>query len=180
MPAVSRVVVSVRRNDERLARDLEIPADVPASELVRLLASALRWSVDEPLVIRVEATGHVLREPEMLEMAGVGDGSALVLAPPGAVALEPVVDPRPVRPARSSQQVASFDASAAMRLGQNRQWWPLPLALAALVLVVAAVVVWATLRPSATAAPGPPQAPSTPTPYSQTPTPLVVRLQPRE
>src|SRR5262245_32856925 len=81
---MQRVVVTVKRKDEARVRDLEVPADIDAVRLAKLIASALGWGSDragQPLTYQIEAhpLGRMLDSGETLATAGVWDGSWLVL-----------------------------------------------------------------------------------------------------
>jgi uncharacterized ubiquitin-like protein YukD len=169
--AVRRVVVSVRREDEARGRDLEIPAELPAVELTRLLGSALGWSLDEswPLHIRVDPPGRLLHDDESLAAAGVADGARLILTPALARVTPPVepAQPDPVE-----------DEPPATPPGRRYPRWLWPaLAGVGVLAVIVGVGWWATRS-----APVPSfilvRVAATPTVYVQTPTPLVVTLGP--
>ena len=105
---MQRVVVTVKRKDEARVRDLEVPADIDAIRLAKLIASALGWASDragQPLTYQIEAhpLGRFLQAEESLASAGVWDGSWLVLHPdvvetPKASPVEasPPPEPEPV------------------------------------------------------------------------------------
>jgi uncharacterized ubiquitin-like protein YukD len=166
-----RVVVSVRREEEALGRDLEIPAELPAVELTRLLGSALGWAIDEswPLHIRVEPQGRLLGDDESLEAAGVVDGTQLVFTP---ALTRAAVDVGPDQP----QHVEDHPPLTAPVRRYPIWLWPAVAAVGALA-VIFGIGWWATrseglpllvpLQPQATA-----------TPYNQPPTPLVLTLGP--
>jgi uncharacterized ubiquitin-like protein YukD len=169
------VVVSVRREDEVLGRDLEIPAELPARELTSLLGSALGWRIEEgwPLHIRVEPPGRLLRDDESLDAAGVVDGARLIFTPaPGRVSPPAEVSPTPPRVEEEVLPVPPPDSR-----GLLRRWlWPGIVALGA-VAVIVAVGWWATRAQSVPDLPfiGPS---ATVAPYVQPPTPLVLTLGP--
>ena len=98
---MQRVIVTVKREDEARVRDLEVPADLHAEQLARLIAEALRWqknSAGGTLSYRIEAQplGRTIQPDETLAGAGVWDGSWLVLHPVESAAAVPVNVPRPV------------------------------------------------------------------------------------
>ncbi len=137
---MQRVVVTVKRKDEARVRDLEVPADIDAVRLAKLIAGALGWGSDragQPLTYQIEAhpLGRILQAGESLASAGVWDGSWLILhadiveAPavnvkPTPAETPPTSEPEPVAPkppvleAIPAQQVAktmpSVEASTAM------------------------------------------------------------------
>ena len=43
---MERVIVTVKRQDEARVRDLEVPAEIGAAQLVDLVARALHWDSD--------------------------------------------------------------------------------------------------------------------------------------
>jgi hypothetical protein len=83
---MQRVIVTVQRDDEARGRDLEIPAETPATRLAELIVQALRWPVDSsagPITYQIEAhpPGRLLRGDETLADAGAWDGARLMLIP---------------------------------------------------------------------------------------------------
>jgi uncharacterized ubiquitin-like protein YukD len=170
---VRRVVVSVRREDEAHGRDLEIPAEVPASELTSLLGSALGWRVDEgrPLHIRIEPSGRLLRDDESLDAAGVVDGARLVFTP----ALDRVAPPTEVPGAPVEQELPP--ARPPEGRGPFGRWlWPVLAALCVLATIVG-VGLWAARDQRVPDLPFIGR-PATPTLNVQPPTPLVLTLGP--
>jgi hypothetical protein len=91
-----RVVVTVWHQGEAEARDLELPAEIPAAELAALVARALQW--DGAFRIEVYPTGRVLTPYDTLAAAGVWDGAWLLFHPaqPQAAPAAPVVGWRPL------------------------------------------------------------------------------------
>jgi hypothetical protein len=172
---VRRVVVSVRREDEVLGRDLEIPAELPASELTSLLGSALGWGIDQgwPLHIRVEPPGRLLRDDESLDAAGVVDGARLIFTP----ALGRVSPPAEVSSAPGPVEEEVLPVPPPESRGLLRRWlWPAIAALGALAVIVG-VGWWATRARGVPDLPFVGQS-ATVTPYTQPPTPLVLTLRP--
>ena len=81
-----RVTVQVQSNHSTDSKDLEVPAEVPAEELSRLIALAMEWSQDtngRPLrhSIFADPPGRVLDIRETLADAEAWDGSSLTLQP---------------------------------------------------------------------------------------------------
>lgn len=103
---MQRVIVTVKRQGEARVRDLEVPAEVEAERLSKMIAQALRWDSDpagQPLEyeIMAEPPGRVLRADESLAGAGAWDGAWLVFQRPGKVPPmlpEPLPSPPPFIP----------------------------------------------------------------------------------
>lgn len=77
-----RVIVNVRQAHQSGDMDLEVPAEIPASELVDLIAKAMGWTQVAYDVI-IEPPGRSLKPSESLADAGAWDGVSLVLIPQG-------------------------------------------------------------------------------------------------
>jgi len=101
---MQRVIVTVKRQNEARVRDLEVPAEVEARQLSRMIAQALRWESDpagQPVEyeIMAEPPGRELRPRESLAEAGAWDGAWLVFRPRGEKLAElpsaPVISPTP-------------------------------------------------------------------------------------
>lgn len=80
-----RVLITVASETDEAPCDLEVPAEVPAIQLDRLIARALHWEQDAAgLRVRhsifVDPPGRLLGSRESLQEAGVCDGAALRLA----------------------------------------------------------------------------------------------------
>jgi len=73
-----RVVVHVKREGEE-GCDLEVPAEVPISELVKLISQALGWC--DRYGVKAESLGRTLKPDETLAEAGAWDGSHLIFLP---------------------------------------------------------------------------------------------------
>jgi len=76
-----RVLVSVQLDHED-ERDLEVPAEVPISQLASLIVGALKSRIDNDdaatqYIIRATPPGRLLRPDESLAAAAVWDGAAL-------------------------------------------------------------------------------------------------------
>lgn len=85
---MERVIVTVKRAGEARVRDLEVPAEVKATQLAELIAGALQWQSDSAgqtlhYEIKAEPLGRLLQPHESLADAGVWDGSWLVFQPVG-------------------------------------------------------------------------------------------------
>jgi len=98
---MQRVIVTVKHQCEAQVRDLEVPAEVEAEHLSKMIAQALRWDSDqagEPIEyeIMAEPPGRTLLPHETLADAGVWDGAWLVFQRPGSS--PPPPPPPPVRP----------------------------------------------------------------------------------
>ncbi len=79
---MDRVIVTVAREGEAQARDLDLPADVPAGELAALVAAVLQWNgLGAGYTIRAVPPGRVLGAHETLLDAGVWDGARLIFEP---------------------------------------------------------------------------------------------------
>ena len=98
---MQRVIVTVKRQGEAQVRDLEVPAEVAAERLSKMIAQALRWDSDpagQPVEYEVmaEPPGRTLQSHETLADAGAWDGSWLVFQRPGELpATLPEVTPSP-------------------------------------------------------------------------------------
>ncbi len=95
---MQRVIVTVKRQNEARVRDLEVPADVEAERLSRMIAQALRWESDlagQPVEYEIvaEPPGRPLRPQESLAEAGAWDGAWLTLRPLGAALPPPIPKP---------------------------------------------------------------------------------------
>lgn len=87
-----RVIVTVKRIDEKRGRDLEVPAEIKVTRLAEMIAQALRWEMGwngKPMRYQIEAQplGRFLQPAESLASAGVWDGAWLVLHPEGSTQL---------------------------------------------------------------------------------------------
>jgi hypothetical protein len=162
VPSVQRVLVTVKREEEGDGRDLEVPAEIPATELTQLIGQALGWPDGErDLRIRVEPNGQILGEDESLLGAGTPNGAWLVFA--AAPATEPPLD------VPESAAWPPFLSSRAMPAERRL---PVPLlAVGAAVLILLALVVVST-RPAAIPTPAPTAVP-TPVPPPPTALPAV-------
>lgn len=83
---MQRVIVTVRRQGETGAHDLEVPADMEAERLLGLIVAALAWDSDQDgnliqYQVTAQPLGHVLRQGESLSHAGIWEGSLLVFNP---------------------------------------------------------------------------------------------------
>jgi hypothetical protein len=97
---MQRVIVTVKRRGEARVRDLEVPAEVGAERLSKIVAEALRWESDpagQPVeyAIMAEPPGRLLTSQESLAQAGAWDGAWLVFQPLGEEVPPPVHPPRP-------------------------------------------------------------------------------------
>jgi len=107
---MQRVIVTVKRQGEARVRDLEVPAEVEAERLSKMIAQALRWDSDvaeQPIEyeIMAEPPGRVLRPDESLAEAGAWDGAWLVFQRPQEMPFtlpEPVLSPPPIAPPSSA------------------------------------------------------------------------------
>jgi hypothetical protein len=73
---MTRIIVHARQAEDARGHDLEIPAEMPISELERIIPDVLNWPPCRG--IHVEGTGQVLGANETLASAGVWDGASLV------------------------------------------------------------------------------------------------------
>lgn len=81
-----RAIVTVQRHGELVSHDLEVPAEIRASELAAKIASAMGWDTsraDRQVTFEIEALplGRRLEDHETLASADAWDGSWLVLHP---------------------------------------------------------------------------------------------------
>lgn len=87
---MQRALVTVRRSDETVSRDLELPAETEAARLGKLIARALGWeSGDNPQLsyrIEIRHLGRALHPQETLAASGSWDGAILVIHPVGSFA----------------------------------------------------------------------------------------------
>ena len=95
---MQRVIVTVKRQNEARVRDLEVPAEVEAEQLSKMIAQALRWESDpagQPVEYEIEAEppGRALAPQESLAEAGAWDGAWLVFRPLGKE--PPLPPPKP-------------------------------------------------------------------------------------
>ncbi len=79
---MERAIVTVMRQGEQHARDLELPTDVQVGRLTTLIVSALHWdrsTVQAPSYeVEARPLGRFLQPHETLASAGVWDGSWLI------------------------------------------------------------------------------------------------------
>ena len=85
---MQRVIVTVKRQGEARVRDLEVPAEVEAGQLVEMIARALRWESNPAgqliqYEIMAEPPGRILNSQESLAEAGAWDGAWLTFQPLG-------------------------------------------------------------------------------------------------
>lgn len=83
---MQRVIVTIRRQGS--ARDIDVPAGLPGSQLAEALAHALGWDRDRAETqaafrIKVTPPGRALAPEETLADAGTWDGAILDLYLPG-------------------------------------------------------------------------------------------------
>ena len=121
---MQRVIVTVKRQNEARVRDLEVPAEVEAELLSRMIAQTLRWDSDpagQPVEYDILAVppGRVLTPHESLAEAGVWDGAWLVFQQVGAVS--------PLSPPENAQGMESPVAGDGPVIG----WRPLGIELPA-------------------------------------------------
>ena len=105
---MQRVIVTVKRQGEARVRDLEVPAEVEAERLSKMIAQALRWDSDQAgehieYEIMAEPPGRTLHPQESLADAGVWDGAWLVFQRPGDD-VSPQTHPPDVRQTTSGGQ----------------------------------------------------------------------------
>jgi hypothetical protein len=95
---MQRAIVTVKRQQESRVRDLEVPTDVEAGRLARMIAQALHWESDaagQPIEyeIMAEPPGRTLGAQESLAEAGAWDGAWLVFQPVGGLPPPPPSPP---------------------------------------------------------------------------------------
>ena len=83
---MDRVIVTVKRQGEDRAKELEVPSDVAAGQLAGLVARALRWDTGASgrqidYKIKANPPGRVLHDEETLSQASALDGSWLIFIP---------------------------------------------------------------------------------------------------
>lgn len=83
---MDRVIVTVKRQGETRAKELEVPSDVAAVQLAVLVARALRWDsgvAGQQFDYKIKANppGRVLHDRETLSQASALDGSWLIFIP---------------------------------------------------------------------------------------------------
>jgi hypothetical protein len=113
---MERVIVTVKRAGEARVRDLEVPAEVKATQLTDLIAGALQWQSDAAgqalrYEIKAEPLGRLLQPQESLADAGVWDGSWLVFQPVGGAVWQDASHQPPKRsesPAAAATPVSGF------------------------------------------------------------------------
>lgn len=103
---MDRCLLTVKREGRSAWKDLEVPVDMPASDLVSALVKALRWEDVSQNVsytglrLRVDPPGRLLGPEETLEDANVKDGAVITVVTSGA---EPAPPPPPPPAARAPQ-----------------------------------------------------------------------------
>lgn len=83
---MNRVIVTVKRQGETRAKELDVPSDVAAGQLAGLVARALRWDSGVAgqqfdYEIKANPPGRVLHDRETLSQASALDGSWLIFIP---------------------------------------------------------------------------------------------------
>ena len=108
---MERVIVSVKRADLDWSRDLELPNSVPGQQLVRMVAKALRWPLDEAdeqlggYVLEARPAGRELGPADTLAGTGVWDGAWLIFHPGPAVRGRPEYDTGASKPGAGWRRV---------------------------------------------------------------------------
>lgn len=110
---MERIIVTVEEASSP-PRDLELPLDISADELVHELSLTLGWGSDREVF--ASPPGRVLSAQETLAQAGLQDGACLFLQPRGSGG---VFRPSPSTPAWSP-------SSEALPAGPLTGWRPLP------------------------------------------------------
>jgi len=78
-----RVTVNVRKADEILGQDIEVPAEIPVGQLTEMIAQGLGWNKDNPkdpvfYEVTAEPSGRGVQPHETLAEAELWDGTHLV------------------------------------------------------------------------------------------------------
>lgn len=84
---MEQVIVTVKK-EERSICDLEVPAEIPSSELTDLIVEALGWQSNDRhsadnYRLATEPPGRELDAGESLADVGAWDGAYVTLLPPG-------------------------------------------------------------------------------------------------
>lgn len=115
---MQRVIVTVKREGDIQAYDLDVPAEVAIEHLATLITQALQWdndqTVQQPIQYQIKADppGRVLDATKTLVEAGVWDGAWLVFQPiqltsrAASSSSKPI--PPPMRPTPSSDPVTGW------------------------------------------------------------------------
>ena len=80
---MERVIVSIKRDFDQEAHDIEVPAGMPILQLASSIARSLGWSMDaqgRPVFYEVGAQppGRILKDDETLAQVGAWDGAWLI------------------------------------------------------------------------------------------------------
>jgi hypothetical protein len=83
---MQRVIVTVQRENDAQAPDLDVPAEVESATLAKLIAEALRWDSSgaggqADYYIEALPLGRTLQPDESLSGAGIWDGALLMFHP---------------------------------------------------------------------------------------------------
>jgi hypothetical protein len=83
---VPRIIISAYRDSENSVHNFEVPSDIPAGILARILAKSMGWDIAEggrKQNYRIEAhpPGRPLNQRETLEQAGATDGASILFFP---------------------------------------------------------------------------------------------------
>lgn len=81
-----RIIISAYRDSENSVHNFEVPSDIPAGILTRILAKSVGWDIaagGRKQKYRIEAhpPGRPLNQRETLEQAGATDGASVLFFP---------------------------------------------------------------------------------------------------
>jgi len=80
---MDRVIISVKRDGDKEAHDLEVPSNLPIRQLASVISRSLGWAFDAkgcPIHydLAAQPPGRILGDDETLAQVGAWDGSWLV------------------------------------------------------------------------------------------------------
>jgi len=80
---MERVIVTVKRDGDQDANDLEVPTGLPIRQLASIISRSLGWAFDaqgRPIHFDIGAQppGRILKDDETLAQVGAWDGSWLI------------------------------------------------------------------------------------------------------
>lgn len=83
---MERIIVTAKWHDSNIEKDLDVPSNLPAKQLVELLAKALNPSENDNSAqtgyrILTDPPGHILDFDKTLAQVGAWDGAILVVQP---------------------------------------------------------------------------------------------------
>lgn len=114
---MERVIVSVKRADLDWSRDLELPAELPMTDLVAMVAKALRWPTSEGdghlggYLVEARPSGRELGPADTLAGTGVWDGAWLIFHPDQSTLEQAKLDTSPPDPSKRWRRVDEVSGS---------------------------------------------------------------------